>query len=68
MKRIAIIDGGHDSYQCECDLFEKNGYTLDIFEGPLHDRRGKQAFAKGAVGILVRYTLIDHEFLEELPE
>ena len=68
MKRIAIIDGGHDSYQCEYDLFEKNGYTLDIFEGTLHDRRGKQAFAKGAVGILVRHTLIDHEFLEGVPE
>ena len=68
MKRIAIIDGGHDSYQCEYDLFEKDGYSLDIFEGSQDDRRGKQAFAEGAVGILVRYTLVDHEFLEGLPE
>jgi len=68
MKRIAIIDGGHHSYQCEYDLFKENGYTLDVFEGPPHDRRRKQAFAKGAVGILVRHTLIDQEFLAGLPE
>lgn len=62
--RIAILDTGYDSYQYEQELFEKHGYILDIFPGESGD---KKAFARDAVGLLIRWTIIDDEFLNALP-
>ena len=46
---------------------EGANYALNIFKGERHDRHGKLAFAKNAIGIFCRWTKIDAEFLDALP-
>jgi D-3-phosphoglycerate dehydrogenase len=60
---IAIIDSGYHSYDFEKELFEKNGYRLNIFPSYKGDPSDKKEFAKNAEGILVRHTKIDSAFL-----
>ncbi|MFO7975372.1 MAG: C-terminal binding protein [Candidatus Hydrogenedentota bacterium] len=63
-KRVAIIDTGYDSYEQEKEILGRSGYVLDVFSGDRHDTAGKTAFARGAVGLLVRWTPIDEAFLD----
>lgn len=67
MPRIAVIDEGYDSYAYEERLFEKHGYEFRIFSGERYNRNAKLQFAHEAEGILVRWTIIDGEFLSALP-
>jgi D-3-phosphoglycerate dehydrogenase len=64
---IAVIDPGYDSYEYEKRLFEKNGFEFNIFQGQIHDRESKIAFARNAVGILLRWTEVDESFLSRMP-
>ena len=64
---IAVIDPGYDSYEYEKRLFEKNGFEFNIFQGQIHDRESKIAFARNAVGILLRWTEVDETFLLRMP-
>ena len=66
-KRVVILDTGYTSYDYERRVLEEAGYRLDIFSGGRHDRAGRIAFAEGAVGLLVRWTVIDAELLDALP-
>ncbi|MBN1418688.1 MAG: C-terminal binding protein [Planctomycetes bacterium] len=66
-RRIAAIDAGYDSYAQEEEIFAAAGARLEVFPGGRHDRRGKMAFAAGACGLLVRWTVVDEEFLRALP-
>ncbi len=61
--RIAIIDSGYKDYSFEKNLFENAGFKVDIFPSYKGEKTAKLEFAKNAVGILVRHTPIDEEFL-----
>jgi D-3-phosphoglycerate dehydrogenase / 2-oxoglutarate reductase len=63
---IVILDSGYKSYSFEKELFEKNGYYLKIFPFYKGDRSEKMNFAKNAVGILLRHTLVDEDFLSQM--
>jgi len=66
-RRVVIIDTGYASYEYERKVLEDASYVLDIFQGKRHDRQGKMAFAKNAIGLLCRWTSIDAEFLDAAP-
>ena len=66
-EKIVIIDGGYKSYQHEEKLLGGAGYTLEIFEGDRHDRKGRMRFAQNAIGLLCRLTKVDAEFLDAVP-
>lgn len=68
MPKIVIIDSGYASFRYEQDLFMKHGYTLEIFEGSRDDWHGKRDFARDAVGMLVRWSVINGEFLKSTPK
>ncbi len=65
--KIAILDTGYDSFEYEERLLTDAGYQLEIFPGERHDRRGKIEFSKDKTGLFIRWTDIDHEFLNETP-
>jgi D-3-phosphoglycerate dehydrogenase len=65
--RVVIIDSGYSAYDYEREVLEAAGYRLDIFDGDRHDREGRIALARGAAGIMVRWTVIDDAFLDALP-
>jgi D-3-phosphoglycerate dehydrogenase / 2-oxoglutarate reductase len=67
MRLIAVIDEGYDSYSYEQELFRQHAYRFEVFAGDRHDRKAKSAFAQNAEGILVRWTVIDENFLNTLP-
>jgi D-3-phosphoglycerate dehydrogenase len=48
-------------------LLSKHGYVLDLFEGSNDDHAAKIRFAAGAVGVFVRWTMVDEEFLSSCP-
>jgi D-3-phosphoglycerate dehydrogenase len=65
--RIAVLDTGYESYSYEEDQFTRNGYRFDMWSGDKGDTEGKTRFAEGAVGLLVRFTVVDDAFLARLP-
>ena len=64
---IVVIDPGYDSYVHEKQLFEQEGFGFQVFQGHRHDLEGKLAFAKDAIGILLRWTQVDEAFFSRLP-
>jgi D-3-phosphoglycerate dehydrogenase / 2-oxoglutarate reductase len=64
---IANLDGGYDGYEKERALLAELGYDLRIFEGGRHDRAAKLAFARGALGIFLRWTELDDAAFAALP-
>ncbi len=63
---IVILDSGYKSYEFEKELFEGNGFNLNIHPSYKGEKSEKIKFAKDADGILVRHTKIDEEFLSEM--
>ncbi|MCF6333659.1 MAG: C-terminal binding protein [Draconibacterium sp.] len=63
---IVILDSGYKSYAFEKELFEKNGFKLQIHPLYKGERNEKIEFAKEAHGLLVRHTEIDTEFLSQM--
>ena len=55
---IAVIDLGYSNYQYEKELFNQNGYDLQMYSGNPSDRFEKARFVSDAVGILVRAALV----------
>jgi len=66
-KRVVVIDTGYDSFDQEEEILGRAGYTLDVFPGDRLDAAGKVAFARGAKGLLVRWTTVDGPFLDVVP-
>ena len=66
--RVVVIDSGYDSYEYEKNLLKSAGYQFEVFPGERHDREGKMRFAKNAVGMFIRWTNINDEFLNATPE
>ena len=64
--KVIILDSGYKSYAFEKDLFEGNGFQLNIHPLYKGEKAEKIAFAKDADGILVRHTTIDEEFLSRV--
>ena len=65
--RIVVLDAGYTSYNYEEELLNKAGFRFEIFPGARHDRSGKKQFAKDALGLFVRWTEIDDDFLSVTP-
>jgi D-3-phosphoglycerate dehydrogenase len=65
MPFIAIIDTGYSSYEYEQKLFEEQGLSLKLYEGDRRNHQLKYKFAENAIGILVRGTPIQRNFLEK---
>lgn len=63
-KRVVVIDPGYASYDPEVEILGGAGYALDFFPGEKLDTEGKARFARGAVGMFVRWTKIDGPFLD----
>lgn len=63
-KRIVVIDTGYDSYDQEMKILGDSGHVLDFFPGDKLDAAGKAVFARGAVGMFVRWTKVDGAFLD----
>ncbi len=66
-RRVVVLDTGYDSYAGEERLLEEAGYTLELFEGERGDKQGKIAFAKGAAGLFVRWTVLDGGAFDAMP-
>ncbi len=66
MHKIKVLDTGYDSFDYERQLFESNGYSLEIFSGEKGDINGKIAFASDADGLLIRWIEIDEPFLSAM--
>ena len=64
--KIVILDSGYDSYAYEQQLFEEAGFQLSIFPGYDGKRAEKIEFGKEAVGILLRHTEVNAEFLSSM--
>ncbi len=67
MKRIVVLDGGYSDYSYEESRFREAGYEFCVFSGSGTRRSEKLAFARDAVGVLVRGTLVDDSFFAALP-
>jgi len=67
MKQIAILGTGYESYDYEQQLFAKHGFHLSIYNGPDNDAAMKYAFAREAVGIMVRELVIGDDALDLMP-
>jgi len=63
---VVILDSGYKSYDFEKEIFEKNGFILKIHPDFKKAPSEKRIFARNAVGILVRHTIIDEAFLSEM--
>lgn len=66
MPKIKLLDTGFDSFAYEQKLFESHGYSFELWPGEKGDVEGKIKFASDAEGILVRWTLINDDFLSEM--
>jgi len=67
-QQIVILDGGYESYNYEIARLTDNGYDLYFYKGNRDDIEQKIAFARQAVGLFVRSSVIDYEFLRRLPQ
>ena len=65
--RVVVLDAGYTSYAYEEELLKKAGFRFEIFPGERHDRSGKKQFAKDALGLFVRWTEINDDFLHVTP-
>ena len=66
MPKIKLLDTGFDSFDYEQKLFESNGYSFEIWPGDKGDVEGKKRFASDADGLLIRWTVINDEFLSAM--
>ena len=64
--KVVVLDTGYESYAYEEKLLSDAGYRFILFEGDWHDQCAKIDFAKDAVGIFIRWTKIDDEFLSQM--
>ena len=66
MPKIKLLDTGFDSFDYERKLFESNGYDFEVWPGEKGDVAGKKKFASDADGLLIRWTLINDDFLSAM--
>lgn len=66
MQKIKVLDTGYDSFAYEEQLFRSYGYEFEIWPGEKGDVPGKIEFASDAEGLLIRWTLINEEFLRNM--
>jgi len=64
--KVKVLDTGYDSFEYEQNLLESHGFDFEIFSGEKGDAVGKIKFAADAAGLLLRWTVIDDEFLSRM--
>ncbi|MGK7395153.1 MAG: C-terminal binding protein [Candidatus Cyclobacteriaceae bacterium M3_2C_046] len=67
-KKVVVLDGGYASYHYEKMLFTKSGFEFKVYNGSASDTLAKINLAKNAQGILIRGTLVDAAFLDQLKD
>ncbi|MBI4557611.1 MAG: C-terminal binding protein [Candidatus Hydrogenedentes bacterium] len=67
LNRVVILDAGYGSYEYEKQLLTEHGFVLEAFEGGRHDTAGRWAFARGAIGAFVRWTVLGAAAFDALP-
>lgn len=68
MKSIAIIDTGYKDYNYEEKIFGRERFALKLYSGKSSENLVKARFASSSIGILVRGTEIDSDFLDQTPK
>ncbi len=66
--KVVVLDTGYDNFTQEQNLLESSGFELKIFNGKKTDAKAKLEFSTDAIGIFVRWTEINDEFLKECPD
>jgi D-3-phosphoglycerate dehydrogenase len=66
MPKIKVLDTGYDSFAYEEQLFRNHGFEFEVWPGEKGDVEGKKAFARDAAGLLIRWTLIEDDFLSKM--
>ena len=66
MPKVKLLDTGFDSFQYEEKLFKSYGYDFEVWDGDKGDANGKIVFASDAEGLLIRWTLINDNFLSKM--
>jgi hypothetical protein len=61
---LSVCDTGYDSFDQEIEILGRSGYSLELFPGDRLDSAGKAVFARGAAGMLVRWTTVDGAFFD----
>ena len=64
--KIRVLDTGYDSFAYEEQLFRSNGHEFEVWAGRKDDVTGKTAFASDADGLLIRWTVVDDQFLRAM--
>lgn len=64
--KVKVLDTGYDSFEYEQNLLESHGFEFEVFPGDKGDVEGKIKFAADAIGLLLRWTVIDDEFLSSM--
>ena len=67
MKYITVLDTGYKDYHYEEKLLGKLGYELVVNGEDKFDHEHKIELTRKSVGIFIRWTEIDKEFLEACP-
>lgn len=65
--RICVLDTGYASFESEERILGQAGYALDIYPGDRYELAPKLAYAQGAPGIFIRWSLFDEDALAQLP-
>ena len=66
-RRVVILDTGYESYDVESEILVRESVVLDAFAGARHDMAGRLAFARDAVGVMIRWSEFDSTAFNALP-
>ena len=66
--KIGILDTGYKSYTIETGILSDYGFKLFFYNGEKEDLKSKILFASDKTGLFIRHTVIDREFLDQLPD
>lgn len=67
LPKIVVIDGGYDSYELEKRILKEAGYDLSVCKSGFGEIEKKLDSASGAIGLFVRQTVIDEQFIRRVP-
>jgi len=66
--KIGVLDSGYKSYAFEEKILKENGFEIEVFRDHYGNRNDKIEFSKDKVGLFIRQTEIDKNFLGQCPD